>query len=118
MGRPRKPASVLMLLLLAGSADAAERKLSGTEIREHLIGHMFRHADNTKMVMQTFRAEGITYYYEGSAQSEGRWDIRGDKYCAQWPPRKGWTCYAVSGGEAELTFISAAGARYPIKRLD
>lgn len=100
--------------LIATAAAAAERPLTGAEIRDALTGHMFRHADVTQTVLQTFRDGGVTYYYDGSEQSEGRWEVRKDQYCALWPPSKNWSCYVVTGAGGDLTFISTHGARFPV----
>jgi hypothetical protein len=72
----------------------------------------------TKTVLQTFRDGGVTFYYEGSEQSEGRWEVRGATYCSLWPPGKTWSCYFVAEDGATLTFISKNGARFPVTRVN
>lgn len=99
-------------LTLAATAHASERLLTGAEITQVLSGHAYRHADVTKKVEQIFHASGDTFYVEDGAQSQGRWDVRGDKYCSQWPPSEAWSCYTVSADGTVLTFISAHGARF------
>lgn len=106
------------LFVLATAAHASERLLTGAEITQALSDHAYRHADITKKVEQIFHAPGDTFYSEDGAQSQGRWEVRGDKYCSQWPPAKVWSCYSVSTDGAVLTFISAHGARFPVTRLD
>lgn len=117
MGKPTRLASLLLLQLMTAATEAAERRLTGEEIRVMLTDRIFRHADNSQVVLQTFRDKGVTYYYEGSEQTEGRWEVRGDKYCSQWPPRKARTCYNVMAEENVLTFISATGVRYPVETV-
>ncbi len=92
--------------------------MSGPQINEALAGHIFRHADNSNTTLQSFRTDGVTYYYEGSAQSEGRWEVRKDQYCGRWQQQKNWYCYSVIASGAELTFISAARVRYTVQRID
>ena len=114
----RKTILFTSLFVLATAAHASERLLTGAEITEALSGHTYRHADVTKKVEQMFQASGDTFYSEDGAQSQGRWDVRGDKYCSQWPPSKVWSCYTISADGTVLTFISTHGALFPVKRLD
>ncbi|MEN8841933.1 MAG: hypothetical protein ABF288_12500 [Octadecabacter sp.] len=58
---------------------------------------------------QDFRASGATLYNAGQ-DSWGTWAVRGDRYCSQWPPSDGWTCYEVALSGITVRFISADGS--------
>lgn len=113
-----KTVLLVSLLALSAVAQAADRLLTGAEIAERLSGHTYRHADVTKKVEQIFHVSGDTYYIEDSAQSQGRWEVRGDQYCSQWPPGESWSCYTVAIDGEVLTFISKNGARYPVVKIN
>jgi hypothetical protein len=114
----RKAILLVSAFAMVATSQAAERLLTGAEITEALSDHIYRHADVTKKVEQIFHANGATYYIEDGAQSQGLWEVRGNKYCSQWPPGEAWSCYTVSVESTVLTFISASGSRYPAERLD
>ena len=115
---PRRIRAASVLLLLSIGPALATPWLTGKDVRTALSGGLFRHADTTKTVLQSFSADGRTYFYDGSQQSEGRWEVRGDKYCALWPPGKAWTCYRVARDSDLLTFVSPNGARYPVIKIN
>lgn len=84
--------ALLVAALLVSSPVWAEdwRQLSGEEVREALTGRTVDYDG----AWQDFRASGATLYNAGE-DSWGRWDIRGDQYCSQWPPNSSWACYDV-----------------------
>jgi hypothetical protein len=94
------------------AAMAAEKPLKGDEIRTALSDHTIAGTDDGKAWQQTFQKGGATFYSQGSAVSNGVWEVRGDKYCSQWPPSKAWSCYAVTADSKTITFISSTGKRY------
>ncbi len=106
------------ILAFTVPAQASETLLTGKQITEALAGHTYRHADITKKVEQIFLKSGDTFYVENGAQSQGRWDVRGDKYCSQWPPSETWVCYAVANDGEILTFVSKHGARFPVTKVN
>jgi hypothetical protein len=65
---------------------------------------------------QRFDAGGATIYAGADGkQSTGRWDVRGDEYCSEWPPSDVWACYAMatntSADGTTIIWISAGGSR-------
>jgi hypothetical protein len=106
------------LRLIAGAplfilaAVAAEKPLTGDEIRAALSDHTVSGNADGKSWQQTFQKGGATFYSQGDAVSNGRWDVRGDKYCSQWPPSEAWSCYDVTADGKTITFISSSGKRY------
>lgn len=68
---------------------------------------------------QYFNRNGETPYIdESGAKTFGRWLVRGDQYCSQWPPSDRYVCYGVeritdSEGHTVITFLSGGdGKRY------
>lgn len=68
---------------------------------------------------QFFNHNGETPYIdEAGAKTFGRWLVRGDKYCSQWPPSDRYVCYGVersveADGRTIITFVSGGdGKRY------
>jgi hypothetical protein len=65
---------------------------------------------------QNFEAGGATVYTGADGkQSSGRWDVRGDEYCSQWPPSDVWACYAMAADTTAdgitIIWINADGSR-------
>ena len=106
--------AALFALALPGLAQAGERALTGAEIRAAL-------ADRTVIgdgTTQKFHASGRTLYDDGQ-DSWGYWEVRGDRYCSNWPPQAGWSCYGMAAdagkGADWLVFIGESGARYEVR---
>ena len=111
-------ACAALCALLAPSALAAERPLKGAEIDALIKGNTVIGQSDGKEWTQTFDTSGGTIYNGGSRPpSKGLWNIRGDKFCSQWPPSDSWACYAVTGdpdaNPKTITWISEGGTRYP-----
>lgn len=103
---------------LAMPAIAAERPLTGAEIDALIKGNTVAGHSDKGNWKQYFAASGETAYLSGDAPaSYGAWDIRGDKFCSQWPPNDRWTCYDVTGDLAAapktITWIGGGGTKYP-----
>lgn len=105
---------VLLAAICAGAAAAAERPFTGAEIQAALADHTVQGEDGGKVWRQIFHKSGVTYYTVDAAQSQGRWEVRGDQYCSQWPPNEAWSCYEVTGDGSVLVFVSASGKRWPV----
>jgi len=102
------------ILLLAAAVPALageERPLAGSEISALLTGQTVI-GEGTR---QEFRASGHTLYSDGR-DSWGYWRVEGDRYCSQWPPQEGWTCYAMrsweDGGRVWVVWIGESGTRF------
>ena len=116
--RARLLIASLALCILASPAPAADRKLTGAEIELLLTGNTIDGEATKGRSLQYFDKSGATTYQDAGGQpSQGRWRMQGDKYCSNWPPSDGWSCYAVEGDPAAtpptVTFIGDSGKRYP-----
>ena len=112
---------IVVLCLVPGLASpvtASELRLDGAAIAVVLTDHVFAGSDGSRKTEQIFQKSGATYYSVDGAQSQGRWQVRGDQYCSQWPPNEGWSCFDVLRDGAAITFISASGKRYGVTRAD
>lgn len=102
---------VLALLATVPSRAAEERPLSGTEIARLLTGAEVI-GEGTR---QVFYESGRTLYNDGR-DSWGHWRVEGDRYCSQWPPQAGWTCYDMLSWEEKdrvwMRWIGDSGARF------
>ena len=79
-----------LLVCLACPAAAEDWvALSGPEITQALTARVLGYPDGT---LQDFRAGGQTI----AGTSEGHWRVRGDLYCAVWPPSERWSCHEVA----------------------
>lgn len=109
--------AAILIFLYSGTALAAEQPLTGPDIEAALTDRVVGGVDEKGQVWeQSFLKGGATYYSTGSSSnSQGRWQVRGDKYCSQWPPSDAWSCYAVTGEDDRITFISSTGTTYPAK---
>jgi hypothetical protein len=110
--RTRLALATLAIMALVVPASADEVAMKGPDILKTLTGS-FVEGSNWK---QSFEAGGATVYAGADGkQSTGRWDVRGDEYCSQWPPSDVWACYAMASDATadgiSIIWISADGAR-------
>lgn len=100
----------LMLCLGATSAvaDAGWTVLGGDAAVAALGNHKLTYPNGAT---QTFSPSGDTRYDSGHLQP-GHWRIDGDRYCSQWPPSDGWTCYGleISTDGHKLRFFADDGS--------
>jgi len=98
---------ILTTSLLAASAHAAERTLTGEEIMT-LLPTITAYGKGT---IQTFDTSGSTDYRDKGGDSVGYWQARSDQYCSNWPPSSTWTCYDVLLDEdaAQIIWIGDSG---------
>lgn len=90
--------------LSPGLALAQEwERLDGQGITDALTARVLGYPDGT---LQDFFADGRTLYGE----RWGRWEVRGDSYCSQWPPSDRWDCYAVGRNGLDIRFTAENGA--------
>lgn len=107
-------AALLVTLSFLATAGAEERGLTGAEIRTALEGNTVLGVQDGEAWKQYFDPNGRTTYVSGGRASPGRWSVRGDKYCSQWPPSERWDCYAVTGNGNRMTFVpDGGGADWP-----
>ena len=96
-------------VLMCKSAMAAPKLLSGEEIAA-LLPTIIALSPQSR---QTFSAAGPTTYTDRGRDTFGSWRVQGDKYCSEWPPAGGWSCYAVEydPDTATLIWIDGGGHR-------
>lgn len=92
-------------------AQAEESRLTGPGIAAILAGKTVIGDD----WRQHFHADGRTAYAADRRDSMGVWQVRGDRYCSQWPPSTHWACYdmtrRVEDGATIVVWIDPDGAR-------
>ena len=91
---------------LAGLADGWRVLACEQDIRDALAGRDLLYTDGAR---QQFGADGTTLY-RSPGISEGRWTVRGARYCSQWPPSETWACYDLAIAGAEVRFTGDGGA--------
>ena len=96
-------------LLMLASGPVQAKLLTGEEIAE-LLPTIVAVGDQTS---QIFSAAGATTYTDRGRASFGSWRVQDDKYCSQWPPAGGWSCYGVDfdAKTNTLIWIGAGGDR-------
>jgi hypothetical protein len=110
--RTRLGRAILVMMALVVSASADEVAMKGPDILKTLTGARVQGSNWS----QSFEAGGATVYAGADGkQSSGRWDVRGDEYCSQWPPSDAWACYAMAtdttADGVTIIWISADGSR-------
>ncbi|NVO55665.1 hypothetical protein HW561_07675 [Rhodobacteraceae bacterium B1Z28] len=96
----------LILALWPGFLAADEfRQLSGGEILSALIGKKLGYGNGA---WQTFDEVMLTQYFSGGP-SAGRWAVREERYCSQWPPSDLWACYDFFQNGETIRFVGDGG---------
>jgi hypothetical protein len=99
------PVAVLVFLWGFGPASVAAdgwERLEGDAITRALSARVLGYPDGT---LQDFLADGRTLHGE----TDGRWEVRGDRYCSVWPPSDRWSCYAVDRNGLDIRFTADDG---------
>lgn len=100
------------------AAHASDRRLDGPAVTAALSEHVLAGDDRGRKTEQMFQKHGTTYYSVDGSQSQGRWQVRGNQYCSQWPPGDGWSCYDVLADGGLIALVAKSGERYPVKPTD
>ncbi|MCJ8308108.1 MAG: hypothetical protein HRU27_04305 [Rhizobiaceae bacterium] len=95
--------------MTCGPAFAELKTLNGEEIAA-LLPTIIALSPQSR---QTFSAAGPTTYTDRGRDTFGSWRVQGDKYCSEWPPAGGWSCYGVEydAETARLIWIDGGGHR-------
>src|SRR5690242_17926616 len=111
----RSIVGTVVILALSATPSLAERKqLVGAEISAALNDRAVE-GIGAPAWRQTFEADGSTIYTSDRGADQGRWQVRGDQYCSQWPPSEGWSCYdLVIDGEL-IIFVGGSGTEHPAR---
>jgi hypothetical protein len=105
-------ATMAILLLSATPSHAERKRLLGAEISAALNGRAVE-STGTPSWRQTFEADGSTLYTSDRGADQGRWQVRGDQYCSQWPPSESWSCYDLAVDGELIIFVGASGTEHP-----
>ncbi|MEP1206352.1 MAG: hypothetical protein ABJM29_17355 [Rhizobiaceae bacterium] len=92
-------------ILAVSNGQAFAKPLTSEEIAQ-LLPKIIAIGDQTS---QIFSAAGATTYTDRGRASFGSWRVQDDKYCSQWPPAGGWSCYAVDYDETTKVLIWIGG---------
>ncbi len=108
---------LILLTIIANPAPAAERRLTGPEIVNLLAGATVIGAGFSQEFFRPKRNwPANTTNKEGSNLTFGKWEIRANQYCSQWPPSKLWSCYRVTtwvnDGSIGIAWIDSSGRRF------
>jgi hypothetical protein len=101
------------LAAVAGSAGAAEQKMTGAEIRAALTGNSVRGFWGQTEYKSFFDVDGSTIYHaKGRDPDRGRWRATDTQYCSTW--RDTESCYDLyRNGDMIIWLVPESGARYP-----
>ena len=104
------------LALAISVAHADLKRMDGVGIAAALDGKTISGERDGKAWVQTFDAAGVTVYTAaGEAASEGRWRVREDRFCSQWPPAPAWVCYDMFRDGDVVVFIGEDGEQWPAR---
>jgi|SRR5690349_8918283 hypothetical protein len=106
--------TVAIFVLFCTPSHAERKQLTGAEISAALNGRAVE-GTGTLAWRQTFEADGSTIYRSDRGTERGRWQVRGDQYCSQWPPSESWSCYDLAIDDELVTFIGASGTEHPAR---
>jgi hypothetical protein len=98
--------AVVVAGLALWPALAGAETLTGPQITAALTERVVIYDDGAQ---QVFQADGATVFDNGRPSS-GRWAVRGDQYCSQWPPSETWACYGVEIEGDLVRFVAADGS--------
>ena len=88
-------AVILLVLLIAPTANAQERELTGAEVAAWISGNTVVGTWAGAAYRQYFSPDGWTDYDQvGVAVDRGRWWVTDDRYCSHWDA-SGDACYRV-----------------------
>lgn len=94
-------------VLALSTAHADLKRLDGAGITAALDGKTIGGERDGQVWVQTFDAAGVTFYRAANeAPSEGRWVVREDRFCSQWPSAPAWVCYDMLRDGDVVVFIS------------
>ncbi len=99
----------LCFLYTAPIASAEPLTLSGAEIVALLSGTTLEGIHVGAEWRQEFGVAGTTVYSTRGRTDHGKWQVRDDQYCSQWPPSETWDCYAITRDGDLISFVPVAG---------
>ena len=106
----------MTLALAIPAAHADLNRMDGAGIAAALDGKTISGERDGKAWVQTFDAAGVTVQTAaGDAASEGRWRVREDRFCSQWPPAPAWVCYDMFRDGNVDVFVGEDGEEWPAR---
>jgi hypothetical protein len=102
----------MAMLLAAGSGNAAEQRLTGSEIQATLAGNSVHGTWGSTEYWSYFDPGGTTLYRTTRGTDAGQWRVEGDRYCSVWP-MSGESCYGLARDGDRLIWLTEEGNRYP-----
>ncbi len=106
-----KSSTLPAVLIFCGAAFAEEMKLTTDEINAALAGAKVEGLQDGARWSQSFGKNGATTYSSSGRVEIGSWRAENDQYCSQWPPRREWSCYDMTGKGNNVTFIPSGGGK-------
>ena len=103
-----KKTSMVAAVVLAATAHAHAKDLTGAEIKSTLSGNSITASDE----VQYFSPDGTTIYKTGGKRTTGHWMVEGDEYWSDMSGAK--KCYPVTGAKGSVSFI-IGGKAYKYK---
>jgi hypothetical protein len=108
---------IVFWVILAMPAEAAERQLSGPEIKS-VLDDVSLYAGAPGEIEQIFQKAGLTFYLVNGSAAQGEWKVEGDQYCSQWPPSPTWSCFDfLADGDGVFTFVGTDKKRYQMRTV-
>ena len=105
----------MTLALAIPAAHADLNRMDDAGIAAALDGKTISGERDGKAWVQTFDAAGVTVPVVGGAASEGRWRVREDRFCSQWPPAPAWVCYDMFRDGDVVVFVGEDGEEWPAR---
>ena len=117
-----KIAAIALLITLGLAISAAHadfERLDGAGIATALNGKTIGGERDGKTWAQTFDATGVTAYsVNGEAATQGRWLVREDRFCSQWPAVPAWVCYDMFREGDLIILVGENGEKWPARIAD
>ncbi len=105
------PLWAALSVMMGHMAVAQDTQLSGSEITA-LLGDHSLYAGSNGEIEQIFQKQGLTFYLQNKASSQGTWRVRDNLYCSIWPPNPAESCFTVLRNGDAVTFVSSAGKHF------
>ncbi len=106
--------ALLGLTLISAESFAAQKKLTGNEIKTTHSGHTVRFATSSGSKGEiSFKSDGTMEGKKDSGHSDvGKWWVKDDKFCRQWDHwRSGdWHCFDIfEAGDKQYKVVITEG---------
>ena len=108
------PAALALVTCAMASAEAAEKKLAGSEITA-LYSGANTHGSTPSgggTYHASYKADGTMSLQSGSYADTGKWSVEGDHYCSQWAKSRDGAklCFEVYAEDGFYKLVDDKGA--------